>query len=95
MPGANEGAGYWHYRRYLGAVDQQRGCSSHRQAFARIFGPPHTEILLKMLGLEPEAQSLNRCFHYDLDLSVLDLQFDHLQPNCAGNIGQMHRRTRE
>jgi hypothetical protein len=59
--------------RNLGSIDLQRQYSSHRDTFARILGSPHTEILFNPLWLEPEAQSLKRCFHRDLNISFLDL----------------------
>src|SRR5262249_6129514 len=70
MPGPHERArSRWHN---LGTVDLQRQRSSHCDAFTRVLGPPHAEILLNPLCLEPDAQALKRSFYCDLNLSFLD-----------------------
>ena len=57
-----------------------------------MLGAPHAEILLEPLGYEPEIQPFERRFERDLDLSVLDLQLDQLQPNRA--LAQRHEAQR-
>ena len=65
------------------AVDLQRRCGGHGDALAGMLGAPHAEILIEPFRDEPEIDTLKRRFERDLDLSVLDLQLDQLQPNRA------------
>ena len=79
-------------RRKIVAVDLQRRCGRHGEALAGTLGAPHAEILIEPLGDEPEVHPLERRFERDLDLSVLDLQLDQLQPNRA--LAERHEAQR-
>ena len=46
-------------------------------------GAPHAEILIEPLRDETEIDPLERRFECELNLSVLDLQLDQLQPKRA------------
>ena len=70
-------------RRKIVAVDLQRRCGRHGEALAGTLGAPHAEILIEPFRDEPEIHPLERRFERDLDLSVLDLQLDQLQPDRA------------
>jgi hypothetical protein len=56
-------------------------------------GVPHAEILIEPFRDEPEIDTLTRRFERDLDLSVLDLQSDQLQPNRALAYGYKAQRV--
>ena len=75
------------------AVDLQRRCGSHGDALAGTLGVPHAEILIEPFRDEPEIDTLKRRFERDLDLSVLDLQLDQLQPNRALAYGYKAQRA--
>jgi hypothetical protein len=53
---------------------------------------PHAEILIEPFRDEPKIDTLKRRFERDLDLPVLDLQLDQLQPNRALAYGYKAQR---
>ena len=80
-------------RRKIVAIDLQRRCGGHGDAFAGTLGAPHAEILIEPFRDEPEIDTLKRRFECDLDFPVLELQLDQLQPNRALAYGYKAQRA--
>ena len=47
-----------------------------------MLGVPQAEILIEPVDDEPEFRPLERGLERDIDLAVLDLQLDQLQPDA-------------